>query len=282
MNTALENFLSSHRYSDATKETYRYILKKLIRHDFTTWSATDLLLFVAQPTWGNSMQYVALNASKKFIAWMHGQQHPALNARLKRIKPKKGRSLDIDQVTELLASFDPYTAIGARDLALAALAFDTGLRSSELALVKLADVDLEHRTLQVIVKGGNWGFAIYSRETAAYIDRWLTFRKPADGVNNLFVSLRENKTKGRALTKHGMKCIFHKWGINLNWKLSPHVARRSFGNIASSLGSPTSVTMAAGRWTSEEAFKRYQLEITARNIEPYLPVSNALKPRVQS
>ena len=279
MNADIENFLSSHPLADTTKETYRYVLSKLVDQPFKDWSASQLLEFVSQPNWGSSMQYVALCASKKFIAWMCGQNHAALSARKKRTKPKKGRSLDIDKITILLASFDPFCSIGARDLALASLAIDTGLRSSELARIQLADVDLEHRTLQVIVKGGNWGFAIYSSETAAFIDRWLSFRKPADGVGSLFVSLRKNKTCGKPLTKHGMKMIFKKWGIRLGWKLSPHDARRTFGNVTTLLGSPTSITMAAGRWESEEAFRRYQQEITAQAIIPYLPITNALKPK---
>lgn len=282
MNTDIENFLSSHPFTDATKATYRYVLLKLIVEPFHNWSASDLLKFITQPTWGNSMQYIALCASKKYISWIHGPHHPALSTRLKRIKPKKGRSMDMQKILDLLSSFDPYTPIGARDLGLAALAIDTGLRAMELAAVQRADLDLEHCTLQVIVKGGNWGFAIYSRDTAAFIDRWLSYRKPADGVGNLFVSLRENKTRGRALTKHGVKCIFRKWGLKLGWKLSPHDARRTFGNVTTILGAPTSCTMAAGRWESEESFRRYQLEITAQAITPYLPISNVLKPKAQS
>lgn len=282
MNREVENFLASFGYSEATKETYRYVLALLVVEDWSAWNASDLLRFVQRPNWGNSMQYVALCACKKYIADMAGAHHPALRARVKRVRPKRGRSLDLDGIMKLLASFDPYTPIGARDLALASLAIDTGLRASELAQVELADVDLEHRTLQAIVKGGSWGFAVYSAHTAAFIGRWLSFRQPADGVGRLFVSLRDNKDRGKPLTKHGVKAIFRKWGRALGMKLSPHDARRTFGNVASLLGAPTTVTMAAGRWESEESFKRYQLEITARAIEPYLPVSNALKSQAES
>ena len=282
MNREVENFLSSFPFSEQTKETYRYVLSLLLDETYPTWSASDLLLLVQRSGWGNSLQYVALSACRKFIAFQCGNDHPALAARIKRVKPKKQRSMDMERVLDLLSSFDPYTPIGARDLALAALAVDTGLRASELARIQLQDVDLEQRTLQVIVKGGQWGLAIYSAETAIFIDRWLSYRKPADGVGNLFISLRENKTKGRALTKHGVKAAFKRWGIALGFKLSPHDARRTFGNITASLGAPTSVSMAAGRWESYESFRRYQQEIVARSINPYLPVANALKPKADS
>lgn len=282
MNTDIENFLSSQTYSDATKATYRYVLTRLVNQSFQNWHTSDLLRFIQQPTWGNSMQYVALCACKKYIAWIHGENHPATNTRLKRIKPKKGRSLDLKEILELTSSFDPFTPIGARDLALAALAIDTGLRSSELARLQLRDVDLSRCYLQVIVKGGDWSFAIYCPETAAFIDRWLGYRKPADGVGNLFISLRANKTNGSALTNHGMKCIFRKWGLSLGWKLSPHDARRTLGNVAAALGASTSAIMAAGRWNDYESFRRYQLEITAEAIRPFSPIANALKLKAQS
>lgn len=279
MNRDVENFLSSQTYSDETKSTYAAVLDELVHHPVKDWHASDLLAFVCRDNWGNSRRYVNLCACRKFIAWQFGNTHPALSARLKRINPKKGRSLSIERVSELLASFDTYTAIGARDLALAALAIDTGLRESELARIQLADVDLEHRTLQVIVKGGQWGVAVYSPETVAILDRWLVYRKPADGVGSLFVSMRLDKTKGRQLTRHGIKSIFKKWGVRLGWKLSPHDARRTFGNITTQYGSPASITMAAGRWESEESFRRYQQEITALMITPYLPITHALKPK---
>lgn len=281
MSTEIDAFLSSHRFSTATKSTYRYVLERLTLEPFREWSASQLLNWVNKKSWGNSMQYVALCASKKFIAWACGAGHPALSARLKRVKSKKGRALDLRQCLDLLSSFDTSAPIGARDLALAALAIDTGLRASELARVQLADVDLSRRTLQVLVKGGAWSFAVFSDETAMYIDHWLAFRKPADGVGALFVSLRDNKTHGRALTRHGMKAIFKRWGKNLGITLSPHDARRTFGNVTAKLGAPTAVTMAAGRWESFESFRRYQQEITAQAITPWLPVTNALKPGVK-
>lgn len=276
MNTEVANFLASHPYSEATKNTYAAVLEELAPRDTSTWSASDLLSFVQREKWGNATQYVNLAACRKFIAWKHGASHPALNARVKRTKPKQQRALSIDQVIDLLASFNPHTAKGARDLALAALAIDTGLRASELARVKLADVDRSSRTLQVIVKGGQWGIAVFSPETANYLEKWLAFRKPADGVNNLFVSLRKNKHHGKALTVHGIKVTFKRWGLNLGFKLSPHDCRRTFATVSTILGAPSRIVQEAGRWSNIEMVERYTRTITAKAIEPYLPISHAV------
>jgi integrase/recombinase XerC len=184
--------------------------------------------------------------------------------------------MTFDQVILLLASFNPYTPIGARDLALAALAIDTGLRESELARVQLADVDLENRTLQVIVKGGQWGIAVYSAETALAVEKWLHFRQPAPGVQSVFVSLAPNKGRGAQLTRHGIKAIFKKWGASLGWKLSPHDARRTFATVSTILGAPSRVVQKAGRWSDLTQVQRYTDSIEALAITPYLPIHHAL------
>lgn len=276
MNTEVLNFLASHPYSESTKSTYKKVLDELTAHDLSAWSANDLLLFVRDKGGGANTQYVNLAACRKFIAWKFGANHPALSARTKRIKPKRQRTLTIEQVILLLSSFDPHTAKGARDLALAALAIDTGLRASELARVQLADVDREHRTLQVIIKGGQWSMAVYSPETANYIEKWLSYRRPADGVGNLFISLRKSKDQGNGLTVHGVKVTFKRWGINLGFKLSPHDARRTFATVSTILGAPSRIVQAAGRWSSIDMVERYTRAIEAEAIRPYLPITAAI------
>ncbi|MBK8421872.1 tyrosine-type recombinase/integrase [Candidatus Villigracilis saccharophilus] len=69
--------------------------------------------------------------------------------------PLRKRVLSMEKARELLAMFGPHTPKDACDLALSVLALDTGLRSSELAHLTLKNLDLQERTLSVIVKGGN-------------------------------------------------------------------------------------------------------------------------------
>jgi len=279
MNLDVSNFLASRTYSPATKSTYAYVLEQMLSHPFKDWGASDLLNFVHRESWGNSMQYVALNACKAFIKWSLGHSHPALSARLKRVQPKPQRSLNSVQVLDLLASFDTYTPIGARDQCLVAVAIDTGLRVSELARIQLANVDIEHRTILVITKGGQWQYAVYSPETAAILDRWLSYRKPADGCNSLFISLQKNKRRGKPLTKCGIQTLFKRWGQSLGFKLSPHDARRGFATISTTNGAPSRIVQAAGRWSDISMVERYTRSIEAQAIQPYLPMHKSETPK---
>ena len=152
----IENFLASFPYAASTRRTYESILCRLrldLSQELSSLSAAELLKFVEKSEWGNARRCLALACCQKYLGWRYGQLHPALHAKLKRITGKPQRALTPVQALELLASFDPYTAKGARDLAICALALDTGLRASELCRLQLADTDLDRCVLQVICKG---------------------------------------------------------------------------------------------------------------------------------
>ena len=269
-------FLASHPYAQNTKARYLRVFGLAYGLPVNSWQAVDLIGFLDRPEWGNSQRLLALFAIRKYIRWKWGDDHPALSARLKIIKPKKQRVLTKEQALELLASFDTSLPSGARDLAICAVALDTGLRCSELCRLALADVDLHERTLQVIVKGGQWGIGIFSHETALYIDRWLGFRKPADGVGALFVSMNHQRC-GRALTREGLQGMVKGWGLRIGIKLSPHDLRRSFATLATVFGAPSRVVQEAGRWSSIDMVERYTQGLDASAITPYLPVARLVK-----
>lgn len=277
MNKEVLNFLASREYSDATKTIYARVLDELAPLDVSTWGASDLLLFVCREGWGNSWRCAALYACRAFIRWKFGDQHPALLAKLKRIKPKAQRSMSADQVLALLANFDTYTAIGARDQAILATALDTGFRVSELARIQLADVDLENGTIQVIVKGGQWGFGFISPETAAIVDRWLSYRRDITKCGALFITLKENKRKGSQMKAQGIQTLFKRWGEKVGFKLSAHDARRSFATLSTENGAPTRLLQSAGRWSDIKMVERYTANLNGRAVKPFLPMANISK-----
>ena len=268
-------FLASHPYSAATRDTYRRVLFLLVEmDDLAGINAAGLVVWIqSHPGWGNSQQYVALNACRKFLGWKFGISHPALSARIKRVKPRRQRVLTAARALDLLASFDPRTQKGCRDLAIAALGLDTGLRASELCRLCLVDVDLSARMLEVIVKGGEWGVGIFSPETGQYLAEWIAIRRAAEGVKEIFVSTRS----GQAMTRCGLTCIVRKWGLRVGMKLSPHDLRRSFATLSTIFGAPSRVVQAAGRWSDIGMVEHYTQEIDPAEIAPYLPVMQLRK-----
>lgn len=271
MNSDVDNFLASRPLADTTKVTYARILELLVDVDLRQMSAADLVKFISKPEWGQSQRYTYLCACRSFIRWLYGVSHPALTARVKRGHAKPQRVLSADQALRLLASFDTSTVAGMRDLAFVALALDTGLRVSELCRLQLSDIDLEARTLQVIVKGGQWGSAVFSEQSALYISAWVMVRCPAKSVGNLFLSFH-HQTKGTALTREGVQGLCKRWGGKIGINLSPHDFRRSFATLSTIFGAPSRVVQLAGRWSQIAMVERYTRSLSASEIESYLPV----------
>jgi len=269
------DFLASHPYAETTRRTYLDVLSRILSgsQDPEKMTASELLEILKQSGWGNARQCVALAACQKFLAWKYGQSHPALSAKLKRLRGKPQRALTPDLALKLLASFDSYQPKGARDLAICALALDTGLRSSELCRLQLCDTDLDHRVLEVIIKGGKWAAAVFSTQTTEHIRRWLNYRTVTKGQDFLFT----NTFTGEGLTPEGLNQIARHWGMAIGIKLSPHDLRRSFATIATELmGAPERVLMEGGRWSNSDMIQRYTRTLKLEAMRKYLPVSGLM------
>lgn len=275
MKREIENFLASFRYSASTKDSYRRVLSLLVVvPDLDQLDAAGLIAFLDRPGWKNAQQNLALFCAKKFLRWKFGDLHPALSATIVRIKPKPRRFLSPDRALEVLASFNPYKPSGARDLAMIAFGLDTGFRRAELCGVMFADVNFYTNTAAALCKGGQYQYGVFSAETAALLGSWLSFRKPADGVGNLFLNTRT----GRALTGSGCGCIFKRLTKRLGFAISAHDLRSSFATLATLNGAPSRTTQEAGRWSSIVMVEHYTGNLRADAIRPYLPVHNLLKP----
>jgi integrase len=268
LDISIENFLSSHPYAETTKRTYTDILQRLLLHEPQSLTASSIIQFINSNHWGNARSCLALAASKKYLAWAYGQSHPALSAKIKRIEGKPQRALTSQTALQLLSSFNPHTAKGSRDLAIASLALDTGLRESELCRLKQADTDTEHRVLQVLIKGGQWKAAIFGDETAAHIDHWKEFRKELHPKGELFCNI----FTGQGLTPAGLQSIVKVWGRTIGIKLSPHDFRRSFAVLATEAGAPERVLMEGGRWNDAKMIQKYTRTLKLETMRKYLPV----------
>jgi integrase len=274
MNREVENFLSSHPYAESTKDSYRRVLDELITiPNLDQLDAAGLIKFISRPGWGNSQQNVAIFCIQKFLRWRYGNLHPALPAKIKRIKPKPRRSLNPDQALQILASFNTYTPIGARDLAIIAFGLDTGFRRAELASMQLTNINFYNNTASALCKGGQWGIGAFSPQTAAIIESWLQFRKPADGTGSLFVSMKT----GKGITGYGIASIFKKWTRVTGIKVSPHDLRASLATLSSLFGMPSRTGQIAGRWSSIEMFEHYTGNLQLNAARPYLPMANLKK-----
>jgi integrase/recombinase XerD len=144
-----------------------------------------------------------------------------------------GRALEPTEVTELMDACEPR-AIGARDLALIAILYGTGLRRSEAASLLYEQYDRQAGTVRIVGKGNKERLVHVNAQLRGRIDDWLALRGHDDGP--LLRCVRKNG----AITATGMSlstitAVLRKLMARVNAAtdgparhVSPHDFRRTF------------------------------------------------------
>jgi site-specific recombinase XerD len=94
---------------------------------------------------------------------------------------QKGREVSQAELAKVFAVCDPTTSSGARDAALLALAYGTGLRRSELTAADVSDYDRAEGALLVHGKGNKERTVYVAGETKGALDHWLLVRPQIPG-----------------------------------------------------------------------------------------------------
>jgi integrase/recombinase XerD len=136
--------------------------------------------------------------------------------------------LTVEEVEALLKAPDATKAHGVRDRAMLEVLYGSGLRVSELATLKVAEVNLGDGFLVCRGKGGKERIVPLGRSACDAVGRWLAEARPlVDGEEReeLFLSRR-----GRPFTRQGLWKLLrqHAATAGLGAKISPHVLRHSF------------------------------------------------------
>jgi integrase/recombinase XerD len=153
---------------------------------------------------------------------------PMENLKAPRVFRPLPRFLSARQVEALLAAPDVAEPLGLRDRAMLEVLYATGLRVSELAGLRAADVDLEVGLLSCLGKGGKERLVPLGQVAAGWVKRYLGEVRPlhAKGeAGTLFVSRR-----GGRLSRMGIWGLVrrHALAAGVARVLTPHVLRHSF------------------------------------------------------
>jgi integrase/recombinase XerD len=155
---------------------------------------------------------------------------PADDLHAPRTWPSLPRTLAVEQVERLLSAPDVGTRRGLRDRALIEVLYATGLRVSELAGLKAADVHLDAGYLVCTGKGSKQRMVPIGDEATRWVRRYLAEARGAwpggRGAPWLFMGPRG----GRPLTRVGIWKLLKRYGAlaGVGRELTPHVLRHSF------------------------------------------------------
>jgi integrase len=123
------------------------------------------------------------------------------------------------------------------------LATASGLRRSELANVKVEDLDLQEGKIKTNGKGRKEAYAPISF-AKKYVEAWLVESGKKSG--SLF-----------DLNTNGMQSFFSRLEKQAGLKTNAHVFRRAFAVIGRELGLSDLTIRDLGRWSSVDMVQRY-------------------------
>jgi integrase/recombinase XerD len=185
---------------------------------------------------------------RAFYNWLYSPRsgyglNPQDNPMLMVESPKVGKRILPSLTPEQIASLIDLSQ-SVRDKAIISLFSDSGLRLSELASVKLDNIDWGSRLIKVLCKGNKEGLAPFGEGTELLLREWFTEYSPNGG--NIWGI-------GKWEIEDMLKGLKGKTGLPCN----PHTFRRSFASILAKRGVDSLHIMRLGRWESIQMVERY-------------------------
>lgn len=197
--------------------------------------ATDLNAYFAakHPSSKASSTNRRLSVLKRFYQLALRQNRinadPCLKIKSAKQPPRFPQTLSESQVEDLLAAPDQTTLLGVRDRTMLELMYASGLRVSELVLLKTVEVGMNEGVLLVTGKGNKTRLVPFGEEARAWIMRYLKDGRPAilagQSSDALFVTGR-----GGPMTRQMFWTLIKKYALTaaINAPLSPHTLRHAF------------------------------------------------------
>ncbi|MFC7517253.1 site-specific tyrosine recombinase XerD [Herbaspirillum sp. GCM10030257] len=154
---------------------------------------------------------------------------PCLKLKSAKQPPRTPKTLSEAQVEALLAAPDVSTPLGLRDRTMLELMYASGLRVSELVLLKTMELGMNEGVLRITGKGAKTRLVPFGEEARQWIERYLQEGRLAilnGQVNDaLFVTAR-----GGPMTRQMFWTLIKKHALkaDINAPLSPHTLRHAF------------------------------------------------------
>jgi integrase/recombinase XerD len=154
---------------------------------------------------------------------------PCLRMKSAKQAPRFPKTLTESQVEALLAAPDISTPLGLRDRTMLELMYASGLRVSELVLLKSLEVGMTEGVLRITGKGNKTRLVPFGEEARGWIVRYLQEARGQilDGQMDdaLFVTAR-----GGPMTRQMFWTLIKKHAkhADINAPLSPHTLRHAF------------------------------------------------------
>jgi integrase/recombinase XerC len=241
--TYLNELAAARGASGHTLRAYRGDLGELLRHlrevgferasEITPRTLRGYLLALDDRGLARSSIQRKLSAARSFLQWLlvRGRidSHPGRALRSGRKPRRLPGSIEEVDIEKLLASCDPSTPLGRRDLALLEFVYSAGTRASEAVALDRADLDLARCIAKVRGKGRKERLVAVGSKARdalrAYLDDPARPRPAAKARDAVFLNARGGRLTTRALGLITEKAAL---AAGLPRRIHPHLLRHSF------------------------------------------------------
>jgi site-specific recombinase XerD len=259
---AVQAFLADRQnrgLSPLTIQFYHSKLKQVSHRPLLFLTKPEVQSLLASLPCNAGGKHAYLRALSTFYGWAVDNglitNNPCHKLTIKVPKPLRN-TVQLASIPTLLSACDTV-----RDKLIVSLLADTGLRLSELAAIRLADVDLSLCVVRCWGKGAKQRIVRYGPATAAVLQTWLEERPDSPTLIGL--------------KPRGISIMLQRLGERVGVKCNPHSLRRTFAcqsvrngmnlfYVQSLLGHST-LTMTrlyAEQVSSEDAIKAYKPIVT--------------------
>jgi site-specific recombinase XerD len=216
-------------------------------------------------------------ALRNLYGWLHDEEeidsNPMARVKVEKANPEPVRVLTDEEQMALLRACEGKGFLERRDLAIIRLLMATGLRLSECANLRIADLDLHNRTVFVEHgKGDKARFARFDAATAQALDRYMRVRGKHRNAHMPWLWL----ARGGHLNAHSIpnmvKRRAEQAGIG---HVHPHQFRHGFAHRYLEGGGNEGDLQRLGGWESAEVMRRYG---SARAVDRALAAYDTVNP----
>jgi site-specific recombinase XerD len=280
MDEFVETWLDCSGLAESTREQYGYEVHRFgewlaSRHKtFDTFTVQEFTKFLSGNGWSHNSQRQYACAIRGFMRWLGREDHGLFDCKLAKDDSLPGRSLDELTLQDLLESFDTSTPLGRRDLAMACIIAETGLRAAEICRLEMSRLDLRAQHFVVLAKGGKAREGVISNTTLRFVNAWLECRSEIarPGVRTVFVSVG-GRRPGTSMTSHGLRSLYRRFGRRAGiGYLSPHDLRRTMAMLLTEAHAPTRLVQVLGAWDDVRMVERYTRKLKAQQINAFSPI----------
>lgn len=174
-----------------------------------------------------------LSSIRTFFAYLHTQgvvgSDPSAVLTTPKVPSRLPKVMATDAVTRMLDAPDTSTPAGLRDKAILELLYATGARVSEIAGLRMGDVDLVQGQIIVMGKGSKQRIVPVHHMAAESVRTYLISARPTlarpDSAAYVFLSAR-----GRPYSSDAIRRMFKRYLVATGAAetLSPHALRHTF------------------------------------------------------